>query len=186
MSHFIGCCCLSPALGTLLSSHTVSQSPDFSHFLFWKGRKLSVTLFLLLKGVWQEILDFRFFSWISFHWSLRIFLTKIRGDIRNFVFISGVNDNDNKVFTVVNDTSNKLSLVSLLPAIIHCRCRWHRWLGLVPDFHRFKDTYNNNKQRRQHVNKIWKTSCFKIFSHNHRCRWSRWLTFTFEYLREFS
>ncbi len=133
-------------------------------------RKLSVTLFLFLKGVWHEILDFRFCSWIGFPWSplvstgaLYDFLKKILCDIRNFVFIAGVNDTDNKLFTHFNDTSNKLSLVSLLPAINHCRCRWHRWLGLVPDFHRFQDTYNNNKQQRQHVNKIWKNFLIQKF-----------------------
>jgi hypothetical protein len=51
---------------------------------------------------------------------LRLFqiFTKIRGDIRNFVFIPGV-----------NDTGDKLSQVSLLPTI-----------ALSTDFHRFHDT----------------------------------------------
>jgi hypothetical protein len=40
-----------------------------------------------------------------------LILKKIREDFRNFVFIPGV-----------NDTGDKLSLVSLLPAIIFCRC----------------------------------------------------------------
>jgi hypothetical protein len=35
-------------------------------------------------------------------------------DIRNFVFISGVNDNGDKLFTGVNDTGNILSPVLLL------------------------------------------------------------------------
>jgi hypothetical protein len=36
--------------------------------------------------------------------------TKIRGDICNFVFIAGVNDAGDKLFTGVNATGDKLSL----------------------------------------------------------------------------
>jgi len=42
---------------------------------------------------------------------------------------------------------DKLSPVSLLPAINYCRCRWHQWLSFVPDFHRYHDTddkFGNN------------------------------------------
>jgi hypothetical protein len=40
------------------------------------------------------------------------FFSKIRGDIRNFVFIASVVDAGHKLFTGVNDTDNKLSPVS--------------------------------------------------------------------------
>jgi hypothetical protein len=39
------------------------------------------------------------------------FCTKIRGDIRNFVFITGVNDTGDKLFTGATNTGEKLSLV---------------------------------------------------------------------------
>ncbi len=42
--------------------------------------------------------------------------TRIRGDIRNFVFIAGINDTGNKLLTGVNNTLP----VSLLPAINYC------------------------------------------------------------------
>jgi hypothetical protein len=44
------------------------------------------------------------------------FIKKIRGDICNFVFVTGVTGG-NKLFTGINDTRNKLSLLSLLPSI---------------------------------------------------------------------
>jgi hypothetical protein len=44
-------------------------------------------------------------------------LTKIRGDIHNFVFMAGVNDTIDNLFTSVVATGDKLSQVSLLPAI---------------------------------------------------------------------
>jgi hypothetical protein len=40
----------------------------------------------------------------------------------------------------VNNTGDTLSPVSLLPTINYCRCRWHRQLRLVSDFHYFDDT----------------------------------------------
>ncbi len=46
----------------------------------------------------------------------RIF-TKIRGNIRNFVFIVGVSETGKMLFSGVNDTDDKLSPVSLLRAI---------------------------------------------------------------------
>jgi hypothetical protein len=52
---------------------------------------------------------------------------KIRGDIRNFVFIAGV---------------ISCSPVQATPAINYFRCRCYRRLRLVPDFHRFHDTGN--------------------------------------------
>ncbi len=51
-----------------------------------------------LKGVWHEIFDLRFFSWISVPQAQSIPLgpfwifSKIRGDIRELMFITGVND----------------------------------------------------------------------------------------------
>ncbi len=49
--------------------------------------------------------------------ALGAIFTKIRGDIRNFVFIAGVNDTGDKLFTGVNDTSDIFSPVSLTPVI---------------------------------------------------------------------
>jgi hypothetical protein len=46
---------------------------------------------------------------------------KIRGDIRNFVFIASVVDTSDKLFTVVNDTGDEV-LVLLLPAINYHLC----------------------------------------------------------------
>jgi hypothetical protein len=40
---------------------------------------------------------------------------EIRGDIRNFLFIAGVVDTGDELFTGVNDAGDKLSPVSLLP-----------------------------------------------------------------------
>ncbi len=47
---------------------------------------------------------------------------KLRKDIRNFVFLSPVIS----CSPSVNDTGNKLSPVSLLPAINYCRCNCQR------------------------------------------------------------
>ncbi len=70
--------------------------------------------FYLLKGVWHEIFDLSFF----FHESVSprppsiplgpfwIF-SKIRGDIRELMFITGVNDTGEKLFSCVNDTGEK-------------------------------------------------------------------------------
>jgi hypothetical protein len=69
-----------------------------------------------LKGVWHEIFDFRFFSWISsarapeysIPWgSFRIF-TKIRGDIQK---------------QSVNVTGDNLSPVTTTPAVMYRRYR---------------------------------------------------------------
>ena len=55
-----------------------------------------------LEGVWHEIFDFRVFSEISVPRAseyligiIRIF-SKIRGDIREWMFVSGVNDTGEK------------------------------------------------------------------------------------------
>jgi hypothetical protein len=42
---------------------------------------------------------------------------KISGDIHNFVIFPSVIDNGDKLFSAVNDTSDKLLWVLLLPAI---------------------------------------------------------------------
>ena len=42
-----------------------------------------------------------------FHWSLFEFFSKIRGDIRELMFIAGVNDTAVKLFTGVNDAADK-------------------------------------------------------------------------------
>jgi hypothetical protein len=51
-----------------------------------------------------------------FHWSHFEFFRKIRGDIRELLFITGVNVTGNKLFSGVNDTLP----VSLTPAINLC------------------------------------------------------------------
>jgi hypothetical protein len=48
-------------------------------------------------------------------WLFQIF-TIVREDICNFVFIPGINDTGDKLFTGVNDTGEKLSPVSLILA----------------------------------------------------------------------
>jgi hypothetical protein len=59
-------------------------------------------IFELLKGVWHKIFAFRFFSKISVPRALEYPLmtisnfSKIRGDIREWMFISGVNDTGEK------------------------------------------------------------------------------------------
>ncbi len=55
--------------------------------------------------------------------------TKIHRGICNFVFNSGI-----------NDTGNSCSPVSTIPVINYCRCHWHRWLRLVPNFNGFSNT----------------------------------------------
>jgi hypothetical protein len=54
---------------------------------------------------------------------------KILGDILNFVFIAGVNDNGDKLFTSVNATGDKLLPVSLT-----------RVIKPYSGFHKFYDT----------------------------------------------
>ncbi len=54
------------------------------------------------------------FSQISFR------LTKIGGDIHNFVYIASFNETGDKLFTDVNDTGDNISPVSLLPVIKPC------------------------------------------------------------------
>ncbi len=42
-----------------------------------------------------------------FHWGRFEFFAKIRGDIREWIFIAGVNDTGDKLFSGVNDTGEK-------------------------------------------------------------------------------
>ncbi len=69
---------------------------------------------LSLKGVWHEIFDFKFFFRESVSprppsIPLKPFwiFSKIRGDIRELMFITVVNDTGDKLFSGVNDTSEK-------------------------------------------------------------------------------
>ncbi len=67
---------------------------------------------LYLKGVWHEIFDLRFFSWISVpqapKYSIPFWIfSKIRGDIREWIFIAGDVDTGDKLFSGVNDTGEK-------------------------------------------------------------------------------
>ncbi len=49
--------------------------------------------------------------------------SKILGDIREFMFITGVKDTGNKLFSGVNDTGNKFLAGE---QFIFPRCRWYR------------------------------------------------------------
>ncbi|MFO0001890.1 MAG: hypothetical protein ACK559_12245, partial [bacterium] len=46
-----------------------------------------------------------------FHWSHIEFFRKICGDIRELLFITGVNDTGNKLFSGVNNTGEKIFAV---------------------------------------------------------------------------
>ncbi len=66
-----------------------------------------------LKGVWHEIFELRFFHEsvssrpISIPLGPFWIFSKIRGDIRELMFIAGVNDTGEKLFSGVNDTGEK-------------------------------------------------------------------------------
>ncbi len=67
----------------------------------------------ILKGVWHEIFDFRFFSWLSVPWAHEYSLGAVSNFFENsrrysrMNVITGVNDTGDKLFTGVNDTGNK-------------------------------------------------------------------------------
>ncbi len=81
-----------------------TPSPLFSTktFTIWK-----------LKGVWHEMFDFRFFHESVSTGPLRIpfegfrFFSKIRGDIREWMVITGVKRHRRKVYRSVIDTGDK-------------------------------------------------------------------------------
>jgi hypothetical protein len=66
-----------------------------------------------LKGVWHDIFDFSFFHESvsprppSIPLGLLWIFSKIRGDIPEWIFIAGVNDTSDKLFSGVNDTGEK-------------------------------------------------------------------------------
>ncbi len=72
-----------------------------------------------LKGVWHKIFELRFFSWISVPQTHKYCIplgpfwifSKIRGDIRELMFIASVNDTGEKMFSGVNDTGKKFFIV---------------------------------------------------------------------------
>ncbi len=64
---------------------------------------------------WREAKTKRLFSQCKYSRGAIAKFTKIQGDIRNFVFIAGVNNTDNKLFTGVNDTAINF---------YWCRCYW--------------------------------------------------------------
>ncbi len=91
-----------------------------------------------LKGVWHEIFSFKFFSLISFPPTLSIplrpfrFFRKIRRDIREWMFISGVNDTGHKrekcwdiifLYFVKSLVGCNLHLKIEFLLIFHFRCR---------------------------------------------------------------
>jgi hypothetical protein len=57
---------------------------------------------------------------------------KICRDIPKFVFIVGVGNTADKLFTGVNDIEGKLDGV-VVTGDYYCRCHLRRRLGLVPD-----------------------------------------------------
>ncbi len=79
----------------------------------WSQLEFSAIPAVSLKGVWHEIFDFSFFSWISVprapEYSIRIIrlFSKIRRDNREWMFISGVNDTGEKLLGGDNDTAVK-------------------------------------------------------------------------------
>ncbi len=115
--------------------------------LRWCSRAFNLSWPLLTDNDCVNSWVFHFRSFINVHkgslsrdFRLQDFFMKqfSPGHIRNFVFIAGVNDTVNKLFTSVNNTGYKLSSVSLLLMINYCRCRWHCWLRLEPCFHRYQ------------------------------------------------
>ncbi len=61
-------------------------------------------------GVWHEIFNLTFFSWISFPWAPGAISNFYENSQKysQFVFIAGINDTGDKLFTGVNDTGEKL------------------------------------------------------------------------------
>jgi hypothetical protein len=60
-----------------------------------------------------------------FHWSLLEFFRKIRGDIRELMFITGVNNTGDKLFSGVTNTGEKFiaSVFDTGEQFISPRCR---------------------------------------------------------------
>ncbi len=68
----------------------------------------------ILKAVWHEILSCKFFWWFNFPraaeypiWTISSFFSKICGNIREWMFISSVNDNGDKFIGGVVDTEKQ-------------------------------------------------------------------------------
>ncbi len=91
-------------------------------------------IFIYLKGVWHEIFDFKFFSWISVpqapKYSIGAFLNFFENSWRysKLMFITGVNDTGDKMFSGVSDTGKKFiaGVVDTGEQFIFPRCRWYR------------------------------------------------------------
>ncbi len=71
-----------------------------------------------LKGVWHEIFELRFFPWISVPQANKYstgavlnFFENSRRYSRILMFIAGVNDTGEKLFSGVNDTGDKFLIV---------------------------------------------------------------------------
>ncbi len=90
-----------------------------------------------LKGVWHEILDFRFFSWISVPQAPKYSIGAVLNFFENsqrYSLTLAINCS-----AVSTTPAKNLSPVSLTPAINPChgeitkkpinfrRCQWHRW-----------------------------------------------------------
>jgi hypothetical protein len=154
-----------------------------------------------LKGQCHEILDFWFFSWLSFpqapEYTIRDVsnFSKIRGDIHVSRFTTGVVDTGGKwkIFNQKNFDlivfAFKFTLRYLQPYIVPivcCWCRWYLWqfatsvvdtggkfaAGIVDSGGKFATGINNTSE-------IGGKICC-------RCRWYWWCTLTCEYLRKFS
>ncbi len=79
-----------------------------------------------LKGVWHEIFDFKIFSWISIPQAPKysigfLIFSNIRGDICKLMFITGVVETGDKLFSGVSDTG----VVDTGEQFIFPRCRWY-------------------------------------------------------------
>ncbi len=127
---------------TLVEKRFVIECIDGESYCFSNvfNQQLTLHIFIikvegmdLLKEVWHEIFDFKFFSWISVpqapKYSIGAFLNflKIRGDIRELMFITGVNDTGDKLFSGVNDTGEIFiaCVVDTVEQFIFPRCRWY-------------------------------------------------------------
>ncbi len=109
-----------------ITSYTLKFEEQIRHKLYfssmpfvWGLLGFRTSLSVNLKGVWHEIFDLRFFSWISVPRPPSIpvgpfwIFSKIPGDIREWIFIAGV----------IN-----CAAVSTTPAKIYRRCQRHRRL----------------------------------------------------------
>ncbi len=128
---------------------------------------------------------------------------KICGDLRNLVFTAGVNNIGDKLvhrckrhqryiyYPLYLFTGDKLSPVSSIHVPVIKSCRFHDTGDET--FAKNQLSYTSQKSLYEcklqsiSISKIWtKPSYLQKIVIYRQCRWHRWLTFTIEYLREFS